>query len=249
MTPSSVIVKDNKNQLALDAATRITQIARDAVNDRGRFRVALSGGSTPRALYQLLADGSNIYRSQMPWSVTDFFWTDERHVPPHDVDSNFRMVNEAMLASVNAPADNIHRIHAEEEKATTAAEQYEATLREVFGSDSTQVPVFDLILLGIGTEGHTASLFPGSPLLHEQNRWVGAAWVDKLSTDRISMTLPLLNNGRSVIFLVSGVEKANILRVVLTGNKDPDTYPAQAIAPTHGELLWLIDKDAAGDLE
>jgi 6-phosphogluconolactonase len=248
MIPSSVIVSDDKNQLAMDAAARVTQLARDAVSERGRFRVALSGGSTPRALYQLLADPTNTYRPQMPWMTTDFFWTDERHVPPQDADSNFRMVNEAMLASVNAPAENIHRVHAEEEQAEIAAEQYETTLREVFGSDSVQVPVFDLILLGIGTEGHTASLFPGSPLLHEKKKWVGAAWVEKLSTDRISMTLPLLNNGRSVIFLVSGPEKANILRVVLTGDKTPEIYPAQAIEPTHGELLWLVDRDAAAEL-
>jgi 6-phosphogluconolactonase len=199
--------------------------------------VALSGGSTPRLLYQLLAD-----EKQVPWPEIHFFWSDERHVPPDHPDSNYRMTNEALLSHVPVPQNNIHRIPGENPDASAAASDYEQTLIEITNSS---LPRLDLILLGLGSDGHTASLFPGSEALHETQRLVVAPWIEKLNTYRITMTLPLLNNGASIVFLVSGKDKAEIVREVLEG---PKNYPAQEINPTSGELIWMLDKDAAGNL-
>ena len=202
--------------------------------------VALSGGSTPRLLFELLADPSEPFREQIAWSSIHFFWSDERHVPPDHPDSNYRMANEAMLSRVPVATSNVHRIPGENPNATEAASEYEQTLIEI---TRQSLPRLDLILLGLGTDGHTASIFPGSEVLHETTRLVAAPWVEKFQTYRISMTLPLLNNGASVVFLVSGSEKAKIVKEVLDG---PEKYPAQAVKPTNGELLWMLDKDAAG---
>ena len=204
--------------------------------------VALSGGSTPRALYQLLADPNEPFREQIAWDKTHFFFTDERHVPPDHPDSNYRMVNEAMFSRVPVPQQNIHRILAEQPIAQAAADAYESDLRKFFGE---AIPAFDLIFLGLGEEGHTASLFPHSSALKETERLVAAPLVEKLNTYRITMTLPVLNNGKSVVFLVTGASKAEILRVVIETDKKPDLYPAQAISPTNGAVSWLVDKAAA----
>lgn len=206
--------------------------------------VALSGGSTPRALYELLADRDEPFRDRIDWENTHFFFTDERHVPPDHPDSNFRMINEAMFSRVPVPAENVHRIPAEKPNAAEAAIDYERDLISSFGSG---VPAFDLILLGLGEEGHTASLFPGSPALHETQHFVAAPWVEKLNSYRITLTLPVLNNGRSTVFLVTGASKAEILREVIESDKkpNPDLYPAQAISPTNGAVSWLVDKAAA----
>lgn len=204
--------------------------------------VALSGGSTPRALYQLLADPNEPFREQIAWDKTHFFFTDERHVPPDNADSNYRMVNEAMLSRVPIPPENIHRIPAENPVAEDAAKAYETDLRKFFGE---AIPAFDLIFLGIGEEGHTASLFPYSPALKETKRLVAAPWVEKLNTYRITMTLPVLNNGKSVVFLVTGASKAEIVKEVMKTDKKPDLYPAQAISPTSGIVSWFMDKAAA----
>lgn len=204
--------------------------------------VALSGGSTPRALYQLLADPNEPFREQIAWDKTHFFFTDERHVPPNHPDSNYRMVNEAMFSRVPLPQQNIHRIPAENPVAEDAAKAYESDLRRLFGQ---AIPAFDLLLLGLGEEGHTASIFPGSEVLSETQRLVAAPWVEKLKTYRITMTLPVLNNGKSVVFLVTGASKAEILREVIETDKKPDLYPAQAISPTNGAVSWFMDKAAA----
>lgn len=204
--------------------------------------VALSGGSTPRLLYQLLAEPREPYRDQIAWDKTHFFFTDERHVPPDHPDSNYRMANEAMFSHVSVPVQNLHRIHGEKSIATEAADEYEQDLRKFFGET---IPAFDLLLLGLGEDGHTASLFPHSPALHETERLVVAPWVEKLNAYRITMTLPVLNNGASVVFLVTGASKAEILREVIKTEKDPDLYPAQAISPTSGEVSWFVDKAAA----
>ena len=204
--------------------------------------VALSGGSTPRALYQLLADLNEPFRAQIAWDKTHFFFTDERHVPPDHPDSNYRMVNEAMFSRVPIPQQNIHRIPAENPVAEDAAKAYENDLREFFGE---AIPAFDLVLLGLGEEGHTASLFPYSPALKETQHLVVAPWVEKFDSYRITMTLPVLNNGKSVVFLVTGASKAEILREVMKTDKEPDLYPVQAICPTNGAVSWLVDKAAA----
>ncbi|HJS23709.1 MAG TPA: 6-phosphogluconolactonase [Pyrinomonadaceae bacterium] len=218
---------DNPSELARGAAEHFVTLAQ-----QDRFTVALSGGSTPKILYQLLADPDEPFRARVPWSKTHFYWSDERHVPPDHPDSNYRMAHEAMLSHVPVPESNVHRVSGENPSAQEAADEYEQIL----------VPRLDLILLGLGTDGHTASIFPGSDLLHETKRLVAAPWVEKLNTYRITMTLPLLNNGASIVFLVSGREKAEIVKEVLEG---PKKYPAQFVQPTNGELIWMLDKDAA----
>lgn len=217
--------------------------------------VALSGGSTPRVLYELLADPHQPFRDRIAWDQTHFFFSDERHVPPDHPDSNYRMVNEALFSRVPVPPQNVHRVLAEKPNAEDAARDYEADLRKFFlegiedRSPGEAIPAFDLVLLGLGEEGHTASLFPHSPALKETKRLVVAPWVEKLNTYRITMTLPVLNNGKSVVFLVTGASKAEILREVITADKitdkKPDLYPAQAISPTNGAVSWFVDEAAA----
>ena len=199
--------------------------------------VALSGGSTPKLMFQILADE---FREQVAWSRIHFFWSDERHVPPDDPESNYRMANEALLSHV--PANKVHRIRGEEPSAAKAASDYERTIVEVTGQS---LPRLDLIFLGLGTDGHTASIFPGSEVLHETKRLVAAPYVEKFKSYRITMTLPLLNNAASVVFLVSGAENAEIVNAVIEGE---NKYPAQAVMPVHGELIWMLDKDAASKL-
>jgi len=198
--------------------------------------VALSGGSTPKLLYQILAAE---FRDDLTWSKIHFFWSDERHVPPDHPDSNYRMANEALLSHVDS---NVHRIPSENPNAEEAAADYEQTLIQV---TDQPLPRLDLILLGLGTDGHTASIFSGSEVLHETKRLVAAPWVEKFKTHRITMTLPIINNGASILFLVSGAEKAEIVKEVLEGETK---YPAQAVKPTQGELIWMLDKDAASKL-
>lgn len=201
--------------------------------------VALSGGSTPKLMFQVLADK---FRDEVAWSRIHFFWSDERHVAPDDPESNYRMANEALLSHVPVSANNVHRIRSENPDAAAVASEYEQTLREV---TKQTLPRLDLIFLGLGTDGHTASIFPGSEVLHETERLVAAPYVEKFKTHRITMTLPLLNNGASVVFLVSGAEKAEIVKEVLQGETK---YPAQAVKPTQGELIWMLDKEAASKL-
>ena len=221
--------------LARAAAQLFVARSSEAVAQRGVSTIALSGGSTPKLLYQLLADPNESFREQVPWPRIHFFWTDERHVPPDHPESNYRMANEAMLAHVPVTSDNVHRVMSENPNAAEAAEQYELAVP----------PRFDLILLGLGTDGHTASIFPGSKVLHETKRLVAAPWVEELKSYRITMTLPLINNASSVVFLVSGTEKAEIVREVLGGSK---RYPAQKVRPTNGELIWMLDREAADKL-
>ena len=210
--------------------------------------MALSGGSTPKKMFAMLANDAAL-RNRMPWCRVHFFWGDERHVPPDHTDSNFRMTNEVMLSRVPVPPENIHRIRAENPDAGKAAEDYEQELREFFMLGPEQLPPFDCVFLGMGTDGHTASLFPGTKALQERKRLVVPNWVDKFQSYRITLTPPVLNNADLVIFLVSGEEKAQPLRTVLEGQKQPDRLPSQLIEPTHGKLLWLVDRAAAGLLK
>ena len=212
---------------------------RTAVAARGRFSVALSGGGTPRRTYELLA--APPLRDQVPWDRVHVFWGDERCVPRTDPRSNARLAREAWLDHVPIPAGQIHPMDCAGDPAA-AARQYEALLREFFAG---QPPRLDLILLGLGGDGHTASLFPGTPVLEEQKRWVAAVYVAEQDLHRLTLTAPFINQAALVVFLVAGGAKAGVLREVLHGPQDPGRLPAQLIRPQHGELLWLIDLEAA----
>jgi 6-phosphogluconolactonase len=223
------------------AAEEFVDQATASVTQRGQFTVALSGGSTPRSLYQLLASGTF---PKLPWDKTYFFFGDERHVPPDHPDSNYRMANEAMLSK--APAQNVFRIPAEMKDADAAASVYEQTMRTFFRLGRGEFPRFDLILLGLGPDGHTASLFPASSALNEKRRLVVANWVEKFKTYRLTFTYPVLNHAACVMFLASGTDKAGILRQVLE-NPQAD-LPSQKVCPTNGRLVWMVDSAAAAEL-
>jgi 6-phosphogluconolactonase len=226
------------------AAEEVVRAATEAVAQRGRFTIALSGGSTPKNLFNLLATNA---RTVFPWDRTYFFWSDERHVPPTDPESNYRMAEEIMLSKIPVNAGNVFRIAAENPDAAAVAEAYEQTLRKFFQLQPGQVPVFDLILLGMGPDGHTASLFPNTAGLQEKTRLVIANWVDKLKANRLTMTLPVLNSAREVAFLASGTDKAQVLRTVLEEDAPPEQYPAKLVRPT-GRLIWFVDRAAASQL-
>lgn len=227
------------------AADEVLGTASAAVSQRGRFIIALSGGSTPKSLYNLIAANAD---KSIPWEKVFFFWSDERHVPPDNPDSNYRMAKENLLSKIPVPAANIFPVPAENPNAEEAAASYEATIRKFFGAKAGEFPRFDLILLGMGPDGHTASLFPETAALQEKSRLVVANWVEKLNTSRITFTLPLLNAARSVLFLVSGSDKAGVLREVLEGNAPGEKYPSKLIKPDSGKVLWFVDRAAASQL-
>ncbi|MBZ5681604.1 MAG: 6-phosphogluconolactonase [Acidobacteriia bacterium] len=227
------------------AAEEVGRAANLAVTERGRFSIALSGGSTPRNLYNLLATNA---RSSLPWDRMFFFWSDERHVPSTDPESNYRMADEAMLSKIPVPAGNVFRVPAENPDAAAAATAYEQTLRKFFTPQSGQLPRFDLILLGMGPDGHTASLFPVTPALRENSRLVVANWVEKLKASRITFTLPAINAANGVAFLVSGADKAPALHAVLESDAPGEQYPAKLVRPIDGKLIWFVDRAAASQL-
>jgi 6-phosphogluconolactonase len=232
-------------ELARAAAEEFTRRANEAVRTQGRFSVALSGGSTPRRLFALLADPAEPYRDRTDWRAVHLFWGDERHVPPDHPESNYRMARETLIERVPIPAANVHRMRGEEPDAARAAALYEDELRAFFHG----APRFDLVLLGLGADAHTASLFPGTAAVRENERQVAAPWIEKLGTFRITLTPAVLNRAAAVIFLVQGEEKAGALRAVLAGERDPDRWPAQVIRPENGEVLWLVDGAAASGWE
>jgi 6-phosphogluconolactonase len=243
---SEIRILTTPQELFAAAAEEVVRTTAAAVSERGKFTIALSGGSTPRNLYNLLATNA---RTSLPWDRMFFFWGDERHVPPTDPESNYRMVEDAMLSKLPVPPANVLRFRAEQPDASAVAEEYEKTLRKFFQIGSTEVPRFDLILLGMGPDGHTASLFPGTSALQEKRKLAVANWVEKLSTNRLSLTLPVLNAGRCVMFLVSGTDKAPVLRTVLEDKAaSGEQYPAKLIQPTDGTLIWLLDRAAASAL-
>ncbi len=222
------------------AAVHEFRACAEAVAVRGRFTVALSGGNTPRGVYSLLAEQ---HKNTLPWDKVFIFFGDERHVPPDHPDSNYRMAREALLSKVPIPEQNVFRVRAEL-PADLAADQYEGELRVFFRLTAGAWPRFDLILLGIGDDGHTASLFPGTAALKEKSRLVVANWVEKFQSYRITFTYPVLNHAAEVVFLVSGKSKSQILRDIFDPAKK-GSYPAQAIQPESGRLLWIADRDAA----
>jgi len=250
---AQVRIYRDPQELALKAARLFARLADQYVVGCGRFTVALSGGSTPRAMLSLLA--ADPFVDTVPWSSIYFFWGDERTVPPDHPDSNYRMATEALLSKVPVPAENIFRMPAEHEDPEHAAEEYAATLSAFFlagpgalrtgTAPLSNVPRFDLVFLGMGPDGHTASLFPHTAALQAGDAVVVANYVEKFKTFRITMTATTINNARNVTFLAAGEDKTEVLKNVLEGSYQPDLYPSQLIRPRNGTLLWMVDEAAA----
>jgi 6-phosphogluconolactonase len=225
------------------AAELIVNEAHAAITRSGRFAFVLTGGSTPKGLYELLA--SDEWRDKIDWSKVHFFWGDERFVPASDKQSNFGMAKTALLDHLPVPAANIHRIVTENTTPEICAANYEADIRRFFGTVGKPFPSFDLMLNGLGSNRHTASLFPHRPTLHERERLVVADFIPEVSMNRITMTAPLHNAAHKVVFLVAGKDKAEAVNDVINGARDIETKPAQLIHPENGELVWMLDSEAA----
>ncbi len=225
------------------AASLFVSAAVESVTARGAFTVALAGGATPKGVYSLLADDARL-RAQVQWQNVFFFWSDERHVGPTHHDSNFRMAHEAMLNRLPVDPSHVCRIKGEYLSARQAAQEYEHDLRKILGLSAWQVPKLDLVMLGMGSDGHTPSLFPGSEALYEERRLVVSTWV-KSNCNRITLTLPVLNNAEHVLFLVDGADKAETLKSVIDGSRGPDQLPAQLVRPLRGRVRWLVDPSAS----
>jgi 6-phosphogluconolactonase len=225
--------------LSRAAADLFAEKAALAVADHGRCAILLAGGTTPRGTYELLA--REPFRNQVPWEGVHLFWGDERSVPPDDPRSNARMVQRALLDLVPVPAGQIHPIPGDRDP-RQAADEYEDLLRRFFGGAA---PRFDLVLLGLGDDGHTVSLFPDSPVLEERQRWASATRRPGEEIGRVTLMPTLINQADLVVFLVAGDDKATVLREVLEDHPDPRSRPARLIMPEHGELRWLVDQSAA----
>ncbi len=233
--------------LALAAAQVFADAVAQAVAARGVARIAISGGTTPKAMFALLADPSQPFAKSIPWDKLQLYWVDERCVPPDNAESNFHMTKEAMLSKVPLPAENIHRMEGELDP-EEAASRYESVLRNTMRLEGAELPVFDLVLLGMGDDGHTASLFPHTAALHEMSRLAVANHVLQKETWRITLTWPVINQGRQVAFLIEGAGKTDILAEVLTGPRDSERLPSQLIRPANGNLEFLLDEAAAAKL-
>jgi 6-phosphogluconolactonase len=241
----SISVYTDTDILSQEAAQYVVRVATESIASHRRFTIALSGGSTPKKLYTLL--GEEPYRSQIDWSLVDIFWSDERCVPPDDKESNYWLAQQVLLSKISLPANQIHRMPADQTDRNAASYAYTLEMQQTFGSDG--VPAFDLIQLGMGPEGHTASLFPHQPSLHEQQRLVMPVSVPKPPPDRLTFTPRLLNAAKHVLFLVTGTEKQDAVRNVLEGDYQPDEYPAQIVQPAKGEVTWMLDTAAAEKLQ
>jgi 6-phosphogluconolactonase len=241
MSGNKIIVLDDAQALYIRAAEEIAHHAGEAICTHGEFTLCLSGGSTPAGTYELLATR---FLLSIDWKEVQFYWGDERCVPPEDPASNYAMAHQTMLSRLPTRPDQVHRIHGELPP-DEGAQSYEKHLRNIFGLAEDEFPRFSLALMGLGDNSHTASLFPGTPALHETERLAVAVEVDAPQRHRISLTAPVFNNAATVLFLVSGEGKAQAVKNVLEGPRDPDQFPAQLIAPTNGELVWLLDKAAA----
>jgi len=245
MSMLAIEVMEDVTALAEYAAKMFVDSAREAVKSHGRFSVALAGGSTPLRLYDLLA--WDPYVSEVEWARCHLFWGDERCVPPDHIDSNYQQAYVQLLSKVDIPSRNIHRIHGEL-PAQQAADLYQSELKRFFGAE----PVFDLILLGVGPDGHTASLFPGSAALDETNRWVVGvphSTPPPPLVDRVSLTLPVLNAASQVIFMVAGTGKAQVVARILESPPAQPLLPAQRVDPPQGNVTWLIERSAMGKAE
>ncbi len=239
------IIYPDQKTLNHAAAEFIVQQAKLSISDHGRFSVALSGGGTPRKVYELLALPP--LREEIPWADVHVFWGDERCVPLDDPQSNALMAKKAFLDHVPIPSVQIHFINCSESP-ENAAMQYEEQLRAYFAGAP---PRFDLILLGLGENGHTASLFPYTPVLEETERWAAAVYITEQALYRVTLTLPIINRAAVTAFVVSGVSKSQVLEEVMEGHEDPSRLPAQLIQPQHngGRLYWLLDAAAASRLD
>lgn len=245
--PQIIIVRDAA-ALAETAARHFAQCAQRHTKEQGRFTVALSGGSTPRAMFSLLAEEP--YRSSLQWASIFFFWGDERSVPPDHPESNYRTAHDVLLSKVSVPSQNIFRIPAELGP-ERAASEYSAQLRSFFGLDAQpdELPKLDLVFLGMGADGHTASLFPGTSALQAGREIAVSTYVEKLQMYRTTLTAATINNAEEVVFLIAGQDKAATLHEVLLGEHQPDKYPSQLIQPATGNLIWMIDEAAGSDLK
>lgn len=239
-TSEEIHVLKTDDELFHAAAREFVAQLNSALEKHGKFCVALAGGSTPRSLYSLLAGGSI---ASLPWARIFFFFGDERNVPPGDADSNYRMANEAMLSKVPVPAGNVFRVQTEMNNPEAAALEYENSIRKFFALQPGEFPRFDLIMLGMGPDGHTASLFPGTAALTETRRLVVANWVPKLNTYRITFTFPVLNHAACVMFLAGGPDKAAPIRQVLEEHRAD--LPSAKVQPVDGRLVWMLDQAAA----
>jgi 6-phosphogluconolactonase len=239
----NVVVFDDAGSVARAAAARVAERARESIEARGLFTVALSGGSTPRGVYELLAGEE--FRQGIDWPNVHVFFGDERMVPPDSAESNYRMASEALLSRVPVPPENVHHIDGVGDAAANAS-VYESEMRGLFGD--AEWPRLDQVLLGMGDDGHTASLFPGTEALKESRLWVAPNWVEKLGAWRVTLTAPAINAARHVTFLVNGAAKAGRLREVLKGGRDPSRLPSQLIRPSEGILEWYVDRAAAARL-
>jgi len=249
MTPSGlreVVVLADPAAVTRRAAEEFLKSVNEATARKDSFTVALAGGSTPKALYTILSDDP-VYRSKIPWAKLRFFFGDERHAPPDSSESNFHMANETLFSKGLVKPEQITRIRGEYADTEKAALEYEQALRAYFKLRDGEYPRFDLVLLGMGEEGHTLSLFPGTRALHATDRIVVRNWVGKLFAERITLTAPAANQANRVIFCVTRADKALALKAVLEGPHEPEQLPAQLIQPVNGTLLWLVDQ-AAGSM-
>ena len=240
-------VEPDAAALARRAAQYFVEMVDEAVGGRGRARIAISGGSTPKAAFELLGDPAEPWRGRMQWDRLELYWVDERCVPPDDQQSNYRMTRETLLDRTPLRPEQIHRMEGELEPEVAAA-RYESELRNSFRLEGAELPRFDLISLGMGPDGHTASLFPHTKGLHEMSPLVMANHVPQMDSWRITLTWPVINRASSVFFLISGADKAQILKEVLTGPRDVERLPSQLIRPASGILTLILDKSAAAEL-
>jgi 6-phosphogluconolactonase len=234
--------------IAQEAAREFVTIARAAIAARGRFTVALAGGSTPKRMYELLAEPP--LRDQVDWPKIDFFFGDERCVALEHPESNYGLAWRTLLSKLTLAQDRIHRVPADRADREAASRDYQAEIAKVFGVDPNgEPPAFDLVFLGMGPDGHTASLFPGTPVLKETQRWVAPTHVEKMPTkDRLTLTTTILNRAHEIRFAAGGADKAAALKQVLEGARNPQEYPSQLIQPISGRLVWLVDRAAAQQL-
>lgn len=240
-------VSSTPAEVAKAAAELFTSAVIHAAKSRGIARVAISGGTTPKAMFALLADPAQPFVKEIPWDKLDLYWVDERSVGPDDPESNYRMTREALLSKVPLPAEHIHRMEGELNPEEAAA-RYEAVIRNGFRLEGAETPTFDLVLLGMGDDGHTASLFPHTEAINDMTHIVVANHVPQKNTWRITLTWPVINQGREVAFLIEGAGKAQVLHEVMQGPYQPDTYPSQIIRPASGKLTLLLDAAAAAKL-
>lgn len=246
MSGGTIITAVDAEGVAGEGARLVREAIDAALAARGRCAIALAGGRTPRGVYERVAEAG----AAIDWTRVELWFGDERHVPPDHPDSNYRMAREALTGRVPIPAANVHRIHTEQADPGAAADAYEDDLQRAFDLAPGEWPVFDLVLLGMGADGHTASLFPGTPVLDEEERLVAAVWVERLHTWRVTLTYPVLNHARHVLILVSGADKADTLAQVLDLSSDAGgpRLPIQDIDPIDGRITFVVDEAAASRL-